>query len=261
MTKHRPHSLGVRCSLNELSFLGAARTLDPLVHTPEGSREWNTTPLLWRREVPLCMPWWSAERGAVTFTGAVMPSSTESDLPGMMKIKRRNEREGEGPSRKHFLSEEAMAARFTCLSLTNDHVYSSNGFPLAKGKDASGISFQDEESRFVLGGEEEWSTESSDRKDVIVEGMFDMSDSRVIVVSPELQRRLQRPPDDILPQEVLQSMSHPCMELVLWQSPGNLIQRAIRALSLQTEGKETEDETGGGQRLTEASQQGDQMEL
>ncbi|XP_078393896.1 uncharacterized protein LOC144677742 isoform X2 [Cetorhinus maximus] len=261
MTKHRPHSLGVRRTLTELSLLGAPRTPDPIVRTPEGGREWNATPLLWRREVPLCMPWSSAEGGAVTFTGAVLPSSTESDLPGMMKIKRRNEREGEGPSRKHFLSEEAMAARFTCLSLSNDHVYSSNGFPVAKGKDGLGICFKDEESRLVLGGEQEWSAESADRKDVIVEGMFDMSDSRVIVVSSDLQRRLQRPPDDILPREVLQSMIHPCMELVLWQSPGNLIQRAIRALSLRTEAKETGSGTGGGRRLSEASLQGDQMEL
>uniref|UniRef100_A0A670JAZ4 Uncharacterized protein n=1 Tax=Podarcis muralis TaxID=64176 RepID=A0A670JAZ4_PODMU len=34
------------------------------------------------------------------------------------------------PSSKHFLSEDKMAARFNSLSLDNDHVYSSNGFPL-----------------------------------------------------------------------------------------------------------------------------------
>uniref|UniRef100_A0A8D0B5K4 Uncharacterized protein n=1 Tax=Salvator merianae TaxID=96440 RepID=A0A8D0B5K4_SALMN len=34
------------------------------------------------------------------------------------------------PSSKHFLSEDKMAARFNNLSLDNDHIYSSNGFPI-----------------------------------------------------------------------------------------------------------------------------------
>uniref|UniRef100_A0A8C5RDH7 Uncharacterized protein n=1 Tax=Laticauda laticaudata TaxID=8630 RepID=A0A8C5RDH7_LATLA len=34
------------------------------------------------------------------------------------------------PTSKHFLSEEKMAARFNSLSLDNDHIYSTNGFPI-----------------------------------------------------------------------------------------------------------------------------------
>ncbi|GCC48116.1 hypothetical protein chiPu_0032437, partial [Chiloscyllium punctatum] len=51
-----------------------------------------------------------------------------------------------------------------------------------------------------------WNSEGNEGRDVIVEGMFDMSDSHVIVMSPELQRRLQSPPDEILPRNILESM-------------------------------------------------------
>ncbi|XP_072340174.1 uncharacterized protein [Scyliorhinus torazame] len=258
MTKHRPLSLGGQASLAELSLQGSSRILDPSACTAEGIGDWESTPLLWRREVPLSMPWSRVSRGAMTFTGSMMPASREIDFPGMMKIKRRNEADAEGPSRKHFVSEEAMAARFTCLSLSNDHVYGSNGFPVAKGEDPFGnrLYFHAGESRALLRvGEEE------ERKDVIVEGMFDMSDSRVIVMSPDLQRRVQGPPDDILPRELLQSMSHPCMELILWQSPGHLIQRAIRALRLGMEAKPMESEMDRRQECPDTSLQGDQMEL
>uniref|UniRef100_UPI00398E9699 uncharacterized protein n=1 Tax=Pristiophorus japonicus TaxID=55135 RepID=UPI00398E9699 len=241
MTKDRSPYLGdspMQVSLTELSLRGAPGLLDTTGRAPP--QEWNVASLPWRQEVPVSMPWSCSSAGFVTFTGSVMSSSTErSDLPGVMTVKRRNEKDGEGPSRKHFLSEEAMSARFTCLSLTNDHVYGSNGFPIAKGQHRADteLHFQDLERRLAV-GEEEWSAESVERKDVIVEGMFDMSDSRVIVMSSALQNRLKIPTEDILPREVLRSMSHPCMELMLWEPPGSMIQRAIRALRLGGEGKE-----------------------
>uniref|UniRef100_A0A8C4SGD4 Uncharacterized protein n=1 Tax=Erpetoichthys calabaricus TaxID=27687 RepID=A0A8C4SGD4_ERPCA len=38
-----------------------------------------------------------------------------------------------GPVSKHFVTEEQMATRFTCLSLNNDHCYASTGFPAQPG--------------------------------------------------------------------------------------------------------------------------------
>ncbi|XP_067837988.1 uncharacterized protein [Heptranchias perlo] len=194
-----------------------------------------------------------------------------SDPPGMVTIKRHSEKEGEAvsgdPPASTSCRRRAWPPRFTCLSLSNDHVYGSNGFPVARGQLHTDKErhFQDLERRIALGGE--WGIDSTDKKDVIVEGMFDMSDSRVIVVSSAIQRRLESPLEDILPREVLWSMSHPCTELILWQPPGNVIERAIRALRLDGDGRgpgrergivldrDTRQSAGGSQRPE------DEMEL
>ncbi|XP_078063740.1 uncharacterized protein LOC144489763 [Mustelus asterias] len=259
MTKQRPLSLAGQSSLSELYLQPSPQCLDATGHCLEGGRHWKSRSTLWTREVPLSMPWSGINRGAVTFIGSMMPTPRDRcDFPGFMKIKRRSEAEGDGPSRKHFLSEDAMAAQFTSLSLSNDHVYGSNGFPITKGEGCSGHkrSSQDGEARSLPGAAEE-----DERKDVIVEGMFDMSDSRVIVMSPDLQRRLQCPPEDILPREVLQSMSEKCMELILWQSPGHLIQRAIRSLRLSGDDTQWERETERGAEPRDTPQPGEHMEL
>ncbi|XP_062918642.1 uncharacterized protein LOC134353967 [Mobula hypostoma] len=157
------------------------------------------------------------------------------ECPRTMKIKRHFEKEAEGPSPKHFLSEEAMAERFTCLSLGNDHVYSTNGFPMSRNRATAGgpDSYQDPEDRLRTELKEEVLA-----KDVELDGMFDMSDSRVLVLSPDLQLELSRPVD-ILPPEILHSLNHPCMELLLWQPPGHSAHRAIRSLGLGLSGSET----------------------
>ncbi|XP_059809896.1 uncharacterized protein LOC132383112 [Hypanus sabinus] len=157
------------------------------------------------------------------------------ECPRTMKVKRHFEKEAEGPSPKHFLSEEAMAERFTCLSLGNDHVYSTNGLPMSRNQATAGgpAGYQDSEDR--LGTELE---DDALDKDVELDGMFDMSDSRVLVLSPDLQLELSRPVE-ILPPEVLHSLNHPCMELLLWQPPGHSVHRAIRSLSLGLSDSET----------------------
>ncbi|XP_006000937.1 uncharacterized protein LOC102357370 [Latimeria chalumnae] len=199
-----------------------------------------TSPFPWRQEVPASMPWASENQGVVNFTGSVILSPSHNPDRGP-KCKRRIEKQDDEPSSKHFVSEEMMAARFNSLSLNNDHMYSSNGLPVrglrgdktrwqAWAQDYS--RFQELEGRLRLDEEDE-DGETELKKSVIVEGVFDMNDSPVFTVSSALQEELKFVASNILPERLLQSMSLPCMELVLWKPPGSIIQQAIRSLTGQ----------------------------
>ncbi|XP_071339056.1 coiled-coil domain-containing protein 117 isoform X1 [Trachinotus anak] len=60
----------------------------------------------------------------------------------------------------------------------------------------------------------------------------------VLVISDSLKEGLQRSISDILPHKVAQSVSHSCMELVLWRPPDDPFCRRLKG-SLQKQRKQT----------------------
>lgn len=224
------------------------------------------TEFQWKPNVPVSMPWASNSQGLMNFTGGTVQAPFHTGDPDRgLRCKRRLAKEDldlNEPSSKHFLSEEMMAAQFHCLSLNNDHRYGSNGFPIKSGSTATDRlkwqqwlidynRFQELEGRLRLEEEEDdEGAESDAKKNVIVEGIFDMNDSPVISVSPALQESLSNASDSILPEMVLRSLGHPCMEMVLWKPPGRIIQETICAfisgsettLGSQVQKKATEKE-------------------
>lgn len=59
----------------------------------------------------------------------------------------------------------------------------------------------------------------------------------VLVMSDSLREGLQRGISDILPHRVAQSVSHSCMELVVWRPPEDVVSRRLKD-SLQRQRKQ-----------------------
>ncbi|XP_029462646.1 uncharacterized protein LOC115094088 isoform X2 [Rhinatrema bivittatum] len=160
--------------------------------------------------------------------GGRQRSSSSLEPTPTMTFKRRLEKGEEEPCNKHLVTEDMMADRFNHLSLENDHAYSDNGFLPQALRDWKCQTDQrvPPASSGVSGERRE--------ENVVVEREFCMGEAPVLVLSTVLQESLREPGlKSILPEQVQYSMSHPCMELVLWKPPGSLIQEAISSLRKQ----------------------------
>lgn len=219
------------------------------------SHFWGSASTPWRQEVPSTMPWAGRRPGMVSFTGVPPCSNSPPDRtrPAAVTCKRRLEKGEEEPTSKHFLTEDMMADHFNCLSLENDHAYGTTGFPSRVRPDSKWHQWLSDYTRFQeLEGrlQPDQPVSSVDEKakedTVLIEGEYTMGDTPVLTVSPELQESLRDAgAGSILPESVLRSMSHPCMELVLWKPPGNLIHEAIRTLTRQRDSSRDRDGCNG----------------
>uniref|UniRef100_A0ACB8EW32 Uncharacterized protein n=1 Tax=Sphaerodactylus townsendi TaxID=933632 RepID=A0ACB8EW32_9SAUR len=120
------------------------------------------------------------------------------------------------PSSKHFLSEDKMAARFNSLSLDNDHMYSSNGFPANLWRWYAEMSCKASST-----------DEENEGGDVVVDGEFIMPDCPMLLLPSLVEGSLGRV--SLVPEDVLLSLN-PCTEVVLWSPPGNSSLNTIRML-------------------------------
>ncbi|XP_053116798.1 uncharacterized protein LOC128329491 isoform X1 [Hemicordylus capensis] len=148
-------------------------------------------------------------------------------------IKRHLESGDQEPSSKHFLSEDKMAARFNSLSLDNDHIYGSNGFPI-QDEDSTWqeayLRLKELQRRLSQDGttEETGSTdEENELNSVIVDGEFLMADCPMLTHPSHLQEVLGGV--SLVPEETFLSLN-PCTEVVLWSPPGNSVLHTIRTL-------------------------------
>ncbi|XP_069507812.1 host cell factor C1 regulator 1 [Ambystoma mexicanum] len=240
-----------------LARTGASMCADIQSHSWPGSHYWGLTSAPWRQEVPSTMPWAGRRPGMVSFTG-VPPCSSSPDQtrPVAATCKRRLETGEEEPTNKHFLTEDMMADHFNCLSLENDHAYGASGFPSRGHPDGKWHQWLSDYTRFQeLEGRlhTDQPSATADGKDgedeVFVEGEYTMGDTPILTVSAELKESLRDGAvGSILPEKVLRSMNHPCMELVLWKPPGNLIHEAIRSLTRQR--NSSQDQKGCNGRTT-----------
>ncbi|XP_070587220.1 uncharacterized protein [Erythrolamprus reginae] len=178
----------------------------------------------WELDVPCTIPRMKPRHRLVNFR-SVQRSRCHSVS---LAFKRRLESKDQEPNSKHFLSEEKMAARFNSLSLDNDHIYSSNGFPVhsenptwqqayARLKELQRRLSQDEAS------EETNSTE--ELSTVIVDGEFMLGDCPMLVPSSFTSEE----GSSIAPEEMLLSMN-PCTKVVLWSPHSNSLLHTIRTL-------------------------------
>ncbi|KAJ6653332.1 hypothetical protein lerEdw1_009232 [Lerista edwardsae] len=125
-----------------------------------------------------------------------------------------------------------MAARFNSLSLDNDHVYSSNGFP-TQGEDPK---WQQAYKRLKElqqrlspdGGNEVGSSteEENELDNVVVDGEFFMADCPMLTPPSHLEAREGI---SLVPEEMLLSLNA-STEVVLWSPPSTSLLRNIRAL-------------------------------
>ncbi|KAM3822612.1 host cell factor C1 regulator 1 isoform 1-T1 [Vipera latastei] len=181
----------------------------------------------WERDVPCTIPRMKPRHRLVNFSG-VQGSRYRSVS---LAFKRHLESQDQEPSSKHFLSEEKMAARFNSLSLDNDHIYSSNGFPVhcenprwqqayTQLKELQQRLSQDTASEETNFTEEELTT-------VIVDGEFMMGDCPMLVLSSFMLEGLEG--SSVAPEEMFLSLN-PCTEVVLWSPQSNSLLHTIRAL-------------------------------
>ncbi|XP_058036422.1 host cell factor C1 regulator 1 isoform X3 [Ahaetulla prasina] len=133
-------------------------------------------------------------------------------------FKRHLESRDQEPSSKHFLSEEKMAARFNSLSLDNDHIYSSNGFPVHSENprwQQAYTQLKELQRRLSQdGASEETNSTEEELTTVIVDGEFMMGDCPMLVPS---SFSLGLEGSSIAPEEMFLSLN-PCTEVVLWSS-------------------------------------------
>lgn len=207
----------------------------------------------WQQDVPESMPWGDPRGTAFT--------ATERSQWRCGKSKRRIDKlADQGPVCKHLLTEDMMAARFTCLSLDNDHAYACTGFPTAppqqgESKDtaasataAAGASSyrtappvprrRNDNERYPMAPSVDRRTREFQHFREIEEKLemeeceLDESGSDVTGDAPLILTvsggDLRLPPS--LPSNLLYSLYPSCSELVLWQPPGFLIPEAIRSL-------------------------------
>ncbi|KAG8140613.1 hypothetical protein E2320_003287 [Naja naja] len=164
----------------------------------------------WERDVPCTLPRMKPRCRLVNFSG----------------VQRSRE-----PSSKHFLSEEKMAARFNSLSLDNDHIYSTNGFPVhseSPGWQQACTQLKELQRRYQRawqlcaflksllrlrlsqdGASDETNCTEEELTTVIVDGEFTMGDCPMLVPS---------------------SFTNPCTEVVLWSPHSNSLLHTIRTL-------------------------------
>ncbi|KAL7977498.1 hypothetical protein Chor_009447 [Crotalus horridus] len=112
------------------------------------------------------------------------------------------------PSSKHFLSEEKMAARFNSLSLDNDHIYSSNGFPVRcenpRWQQAYTQLKELQQRLSQDGASEETNFTEEELTTVIVDGEFLMGDCPMLVPSSFMLEGLEE--SSITPEEMFLSL-------------------------------------------------------
>ncbi|XP_034275624.1 host cell factor C1 regulator 1 isoform X2 [Pantherophis guttatus] len=134
------------------------------------------------------------------------------------------------PSSKHFLSEEKMAARFNSLSLDNDHIYSSNGFPVHSENprwQQAYTQLKELQRRLSQdGASEETNSTEEELTTVIVDGEFMMGDCPMLVPS---SFSLGLEGSSIAPEEMFLSLN-PCTEVVLWSPHSKSLLHTIRTL-------------------------------
>ncbi|KAL8176614.1 UNVERIFIED_CONTAM: hypothetical protein K2H54_036975 [Gekko kuhli] len=183
----------------------------------------------WRQEVPRRIP--RMRQNQMLMKAIVTQRSC--CRPASLAFKRHLENRDQEPSSKHFLSEDKMAARFNSLSLDNDHMYSSNGFPVqeedpkwqqayARLKELQRRLSQDSAN------EESSSTgEENECGEVVVDGEFIMPDCPLLTLPSLFPGSLGEV--SLIPEEVLLSLN-PCTEVVLWSPPGNSVLPTIRTL-------------------------------
>ncbi|XP_053116799.1 uncharacterized protein LOC128329491 isoform X2 [Hemicordylus capensis] len=194
-----------------------------------GSMGWNHTISSSWQSVPHRIPWIRQGQRLVNFAGVQRARCRARSIA----IKRHLESGDQEPSSKHFLSEDKMAARFNSLSLDNDHIYGSNGFPI-QDEDSTWqeayLRLKELQRRLSQDGttEETGSTdEENELNSVIVDGEFLMADCPMLTHPSHLQEVLGGV--SLVPEETFLSLN-PCTEVVLWSPPGNSVLHTIRTL-------------------------------
>ncbi|CAN0368891.1 unnamed protein product [Lampetra planeri] len=141
---------------------------------------------------------------------------------------------GQATRCKQALTEEMMAAKLSSLSLNNDHVYGSNGFPARRDtqeRDSKYRQWEEAYRRFceLEGRLEEEEEEDGEKTGVFEEGVYDMSDNPIITLSCTLKEQLRNTMTDAITQLTIDSM-RPCMELVVWRPPDKMLRETLRAI-------------------------------
>ncbi|XP_028560829.2 host cell factor C1 regulator 1 isoform X1 [Podarcis muralis] len=193
-----------------------------------GSRGWShTVPSSRQRHTARRMPWIRQSQGLVNFNKIQQGRCRSTSFA----FKRHLEHRDQEPSSKHFLSEDKMAARFNSLSLDNDHVYSSNGFPLydedPKWQEAYARLKELQQRLSQDGASEEASSDEDEHNSVLVDGEFIMADCPILAHPSFLQEPVGGV--SLVPEEVFLSLN-PCTEVVLWSPPSNSGFHSIRTL-------------------------------
>ncbi|XP_054848361.1 host cell factor C1 regulator 1 [Eublepharis macularius] len=179
----------------------------------------------WPPEVSHRMPWMRQNRVLVNSIGMQRPRCR----PATLAFKRHLENTDQEPRSKHFLSEDKMAARFNSLSLDNDHMYSSNGFPVQEEDpkwQQAYTRLKELQRRLSQDSINEASSteEENEDGDVVVDGEFIMPDCTQLMLPSVFQESLGG-----VSLEALLSLN-PCSEVVLWSPPGNSVLHTIRML-------------------------------
>ncbi|XP_042327634.1 uncharacterized protein LOC121932753 isoform X2 [Sceloporus undulatus] len=193
-----------------------------------GNMGWShSTASGWQRDVTHKVSCIRSSQGLLNFSG----TQRSRCQPRSFTFKRHLENRDQEPSSKHFLSEDKMAARFNSLSLDNDHIYSSNGFPVhnedpmwqqayTRLKELQQRLFQD-------GVHEETSSDDEDElNNVIVDGEYIMAECPILPHPSLLQVEVGGV--SVTPEQMFLSLN-PCTEVVLW-SPHNKSIHTIRTL-------------------------------
>ncbi|XP_074854734.1 host cell factor C1 regulator 1 [Carettochelys insculpta] len=147
--------------------------------------------------------------------------STRQPSPAASLALKRHLPEEQRPGPKQFLSEEKMAARFNTLSLENDHLYSTNGFPPGLGGERRWEHWLPEQRLPPAGG-----SEDAEGSRVVLEGEFSMADC-----SPLSLGELGPPGASLLLPPLLQCLN-PATELVLWAPPSSPVPNSVHSLRL-----------------------------
>ncbi|XP_062994431.1 host cell factor C1 regulator 1 [Elgaria multicarinata webbii] len=182
----------------------------------------------WQRAATHRIPWIKPGQRWANFSEVQRPRCRSASLA----FKRHLENRDQEPNSKHFLSEDKMAARFNSLSLDNDHVYSSNGFPVHDDDpqwQQAYTRLKELQQRLSQegAGEETSSAEENELNNVIVDGEFIMGDCPMLTPPSLLQGGLGGV--SIIPEEVFLALN-PCTEVVLWSPHSNSSLQTIRTL-------------------------------
>ncbi|XP_026538116.1 host cell factor C1 regulator 1 isoform X2 [Notechis scutatus] len=179
----------------------------------------------WKRDVPCTLPRMKSRRRLVNFSGVQRCQSVS------LAFKRHLESKDQEPSSKHFLSEEKMAARFNSLSLDNDHIYSTNGFPVHSENprwEQAYTQLKELQRRLSQdGASDETNCTEEELTTVIVDGEFMMGDCPMFVPSSFTLEGLEG--SSVASEEMFLSLN-PCTEVVLWSPHSNSLLRTIRTL-------------------------------
>ncbi|XP_015275259.1 PREDICTED: uncharacterized protein LOC107117624 [Gekko japonicus] len=146
----------------------------------------------WQQEVPRRIPRMRQNHMLVKAIG----TQRSRCRPASLAFKRHLENRDQEPGSKHFLSEDKMAARFNSLSLDNDHMYGSNGFPVQEEDPkwqqayARLKELQRRLSQDSVNEESSSTEEENDCGDVVVDGEFIMPDCPLLTLPSLFQGSL-----------------------------------------------------------------------